>query len=65
MVNHRNFILFLMMILVVSLALYIGTRQSAINPDDTRIIVSDDVWVGIPLFISYLLIAVFVGEPKS
>lgn len=65
MVNHRNFILFLMVILVVFLAMYIGTRQSIINPDGTRIILSDDIWIGIPLFVSYLLIAVFVGESKS
>ncbi|PXW89040.1 hypothetical protein C8R34_10520 [Nitrosomonas sp. Nm84] len=65
MVSHRNFILSLMMILVVFLAMYIGTKQPAINPSSINITLSDDVWAGIALFVNYLLIACFVGEPKS
>lgn len=65
MTSHRNFILSLMMILVVSLAIYIGTRQPAINPSNISITLSDDIWVGIALFINYLLLASFVGKPRS
>lgn len=65
MASHRNFILSLMMTLVVFLAMYIGTRQLAINPSNINITLSNDIWVGIALFVNYLLIASFVGKPRS
>ena len=63
MATQKIFVFSLMTMLVTLLAMYINIKNSTVNVN-MNLTLSDDVWMGIALFINYLLIGCFYG-PKS
>lgn len=64
MATKRIFVFSLMTMLFTLLALYINANRPITNVN-MNLTLSDDVWVGIALFINYLLIVCFYAPKPS
>lgn len=65
MTTNKIFIFSLMMMLVVFLAMYINKPAINASMVNMNITLSDDLWIGIALFINYLLIGSALGPKPS
>lgn len=65
MATKKIFVFSLMTMLVTLLALYINTNRPITNANMNLITLNDDVWIGIALFINYLLIVCFYAPKPS
>lgn len=66
MATKRIFVFSLMTMLITLLALYININRPIPNVNmNMNLTLSDDVWMGMALFINYLLIVCFYGQKPS